>query len=211
MKRRFSLILVALGLIASGAISTAAQTDDFLGTAADGVYRNGFFAFEMRMPAGWVPLAFDKQNEAKAGGIDKLKTGDAKQDSALEQAAAVETILTTYIQKPVGSVDNSSIVITALRQKNPSVTPRLVAHSARMVWITTPNTNVLSPVTMETIGGREFATYMLALPAFGPKMRSACYVAMQRGYAISVTVTYQTEQGLTDGLAALRSIKFTSK
>jgi hypothetical protein len=77
-----------------------------LGTVSEGVYRNSFFGFSVKVPYGWV----DRTDGMRAD------SGDAQKSDAGKSAPGKGTVLLAVFERPpeaTGSTVNSAIVIAA--------------------------------------------------------------------------------------------------
>lgn len=187
-------------------VITGVTEGDFIGAIEDGQYNNNFFGLSFRIPNGWKTLTYAEMNAAKTVGVDGMKSNDAKADGALDKAVKAETVVVAISRKPLGAVENSVLAVGVAKQPSAAITPKMVAEASRSILLANPKNKSIGETRLETIGGKQFATFVVDLDLYGNVIRLRYYVTIVRGYSLTFNMS-NSDPELDE---CLKSVKFSS-
>jgi hypothetical protein len=197
--------------LGQGRILERVTETDFFGSVKDGIYRNTFFKFELKVPKDWMSLNDAEKEAALNVGVDALKTKNAKNNKALEEAARAEIIILLYAKKPLGTMENSVLAIGAAKQPSAKITPQMVVEAAKSLFLKNPKNRLIQDTKAEMIGGKNFASMVIDLDLNGTVLRLKYFATMIREYSMTASMSYDYSEELSEAEKSLRSIKFVSK
>lgn len=187
--------------------TSSSSEKDLFGSVKDGIYRNGFLGFEVRVPEGWLVLSRAETDIAKEVGGEGLKSGSAAYDKELDEALENELVVLTLAKKPLGTPGNSAIAFGITKQPA-GVTPRMVAEESKSILLGNPKGKLVRDVQVETISGNAFARFDVELGIYGDRIPLRYYVTMVRSYSLTVSISSLDAAAVEIMETTLRSIAF---
>lgn len=181
--------------------------DDFVGAIKDGKYTNDFFGLTFQIPVGWQALTYEEMSTAKTIGLEGMKSNEAKTDNALAKAGKAEAVILAISKKPLGSIENAVLAVGAAKQPSSAITPKMVATASRSILLANPKNKSVEDIRIETIGGKQFATFVLDMDLFGNTIRLRYYATMVRSYSL----TFSMSNVDPDLDQLLKTVSFRSK
>ena len=177
----------------------------------DGKYTNRYFGFELNTPPGWLQMNSDEVEAARQIGTDGLKSNSDRFNKLLDDAAKGEVVLLALGKKPLGSLENSAFAMGIAKQHSAAVTAKMVAEASKSLLLKNPANKLARDITVESIGGKPFASFELTLGMYGRSVPLRYYAAMVGQYSLTVSLSYGDPADLKAMDASLRSIRFTRK
>jgi hypothetical protein len=178
---------------ASGKQSASSSAPADLGTLSDGVYRNAFFGFSVKLPYGWVDRT-DKMREDSAG--------------AAQAGAAKGTVLLAVFERPpevTASTINSAIVIAAEAESAyPGIKDAAqyfgpVSEITKANGFTVVNEPYEFPVDGAPIDREDFKRDVK-----GGTMWQSTLAMLRKGYVVSFTFIAGSDDDITHNLENLK-------
>lgn len=208
-------ILIAV-LILTWPLSLSAQSvsgnesDGFLGTVTNGVYRNEFFCFKLPIPRELYVLSVAEKDKYKDTGVKIIVSGIDGNQAALEKAATAEVAIFALAEHKPGSEPSSSLNFGALKQ-GAGVTSHAVANKSRAFLLQNPGFNLTKDTTATKLGGVDFSLVELEGNFNGQILRFKYYVTIRKGYSLTAVITYVDQKSLNNFEKILSTIAFDSK
>ena len=178
------------------------------GSFAGDVYSNSRFGFSLTIPTGWNVMKQDDVTRTTAAGAELLKSKDEKTNKALEQGLNKEQVLFFVTKLPLGSVGNSIITASALKQADPRITSRIVMDATIKAVTANPNVKLTKPIEVRKIGGRSFMYAEVLMYLNSVIMRTKLYQSTVKGYSLSISHTYTRDEDEPVFDDVLKSVKF---
>ena len=188
-----------------------ASPKNIYGATIDGVYKNDFFGLEFEVPKGWLTVDSEESRAAMKIGNDVFKSDDSQANQALEFALERELTILHVSKKPMGSIGNINLILSAMRQPSRAVTPRMVAEATKSALIASPVVKVTNDTRMETIGGKPVAVVDFQVTVSGQTINTRFFAAMVDTYAVTIGYSYTDDVDLAELDKLVRTIKFTKK
>lgn len=189
-------------------IITAVPEDVAGGSFAGDVYTNLRFGFSLTIPAGWNVMKQDDVTRTTAAGTELLKSKDEKFNKFLEEGLNKEQALFFVTKLPLGSVGNSIITASVLKQGDPRITSRIVMDATIKAVTANPNVKLTKPVEVRKIGGRSFMYAEVLMYLNSVIMRTRLYQSTVNGYSLSISHTYTRDEDEPIFDYVLKSVKF---
>lgn len=197
-----------LGLSAQSASGN--DSDGFLGTVANGVYRNNFFGFKLPIPTELYVLSVDEKDKYKDIGAKAIVSGIDGNKAALEKAVTDEVVIFALADQKPGSQASTSINFGALKQGS-GVSSHEVANKSRAFLLQNPSFNLTRDTTATKLGGVNFSLVELEGNFNGQILRFKYYVTIRKGYSLTAVITYLDQKSLDKFEKILNTITFDSK
>jgi hypothetical protein len=205
----FSIMVTTLFL--SCAQNSADEID--FGTVQDSVYRSEYFGLTVTMPADW---SLQDQETLKAlsetGG--RVLAGDDKNLAAMIKASELKSVhLFAAFKHPVGSpvLFNPSISCVAERVAHlPGIDEGAdyLYHTRRLLQAGQMEYIFPSEISEASLGGFGFGLLSSELSMAGTTIRQDFYSRVMKGYALSIIVSYTTDEEYSTLRNVLDSVSF---
>ena len=191
------------------------QTEDFdYGRVENGVYKNTYFNFMIRIPSNWVVQSKEQTDKLSETG-KKLLAGDDENMKAALKATEVNTAnLLAVFQYEMGSAvqynPNFAVVVESLKMapgvKNGS---DYLYQAKRIIEQGQFKYDHLSEkFEKEVINGTEFYKMDAYLKYMGLEIKQIYYAAIVKGFAFNVIISYVTDEQKKTLLGSVNSMTF---
>ena len=202
------VVFFAVNFIYAQPGSGSTSRSDFVGSVKNGVYRNSFLGFEMKVPASWIQLSKSEENTAKSFGSEGFKSQTGSNAREIDSAIGAETIVLSFAKKSLGSAANSGFAVGIGRQPNNRVTPAMVAEGAKELFLASSDNQLIQDVKVERIAGRTFASLIIEMIIYGQRIRVKYYAMMVRNYSVTFSISGADGEALEEIEASLQSVRF---
>ena len=182
----------------------------FQGRFDNNTYINDFFGFRVVLPSEGVVLNKAQVEVFKNAGADLIKSEDQQNNRRIENEIGKQTTLVNYLSKPLGSADNSNIVIGATKQA-PGATANLVLAATLRELAPSGKFELVESIKSVKIGGVDFAGLVGKLNVNGQSINTKTLVSIRKGYSLEISVSYVSESGKKSVEALINSIEFSVK
>lgn len=183
------------------------------GTVENGVYRNKYFGMSITIPPDWsIPDRASMKEIVKAGG--RVVSGDNQKLKTLTKAAELQSVnLFAASKHPAGSavVPNPSVICMAERVRHMPGIKRgrdYHFHFKRLLEASPLEVKFPKDVFSETLNGVEFDILCIEISMPTMTIKQEQYVAIIRGYALGLGITYTTEEEKSSLKEILNSVSF---
>jgi hypothetical protein len=212
-KNIFSLaaMLVVLVTAASAQTRTGIQDSErFLGSIVDNVYKNEFFGFEISAPPEMYVLSKTEKEQSREAGAEFLSKDASGNRDAFVKATTAEVVIFSIADRAPGE-GTASLNVGALKQPA-GVTPRMVCDSARHFLVRNPRITVGSDTSAATLAGKQAARveFKVRTDSVAP-LHVRYYAAIVRGYSVTFVITYMEQSQLQKFEKLLSTLKFSQK
>jgi hypothetical protein len=183
----------------------AVENTSFLGSLDNGVYSNSFFGFKFKVPENVTVLNRAEIAIFKNAGADLIKANNERNGKAINDSFDKEVILVNLANKPLGSSDNS-ILVVGTRKQPAGVTANMILAETVKLLSPTGKFKVTKILSDPKIGGKAFAGMEFATEVNGQNLNQRMFVHIRRGYSLVVAITFISADGLkaiekiTDGI-----------
>lgn len=175
---------------------------NFLGTLTDGVYQNDFFGLTIDIPKDWYSLDQDEKEMTRELGVEMIKSKNERNNKAIDDASKREVVLLAVSQKVLGTPQNISLMIGALKQPNIRVTSQMVVEASKKLLLANPNIKLKKDIYNLKIGGKNFSAVEFQTDLGGTVIGQTLLITIRKGYSLNLAMSYFDD----DGKAALESI-----
>lgn len=180
------------------AITTAAEGDPaILGEMVDNLYINRFLAFRLEVPKSYLILNRAEIKVYENAGKDMIKAGTDKKTPVFDAALARTLSLLVVATKEPGQLNNSVLEIAVVKQ-GAGVTRDMVLAQSVKAMTETGQYKVLRSVETVRFGGRTFSGVEFETGAFGLPLKTGLYITMQKNFALTIGLTYSSEEGMKE-------------
>lgn len=208
------LILVILVVCGSARSQTSQERPGpeslFQGKLDGKLYRNEFFGFSVDIPSEGSVLNQAEIGVYSAAGKDMIRGIATRNQALIDQSLSKEIILFNYASKPVGSPDNSVVVMGVLKQPAGAVRSAVMAESLKL-FNSLEGFRLLSSLPEEKVGGISFSRIDFTLEKNGVTLNQRLYVSVRRGYSLSIGLTYLSSAGQKRLEEFLKGMQFEAK
>jgi len=208
-----SQIICILLTVCSGAYSQGGVSSLDAGTVKDSTYTNAFFAMQLRIPNGWQV----QDNEATRAMLERGRTvaaGDDKNLNAMITASEQKSLpLLTMFKHPPGSpvTSNPSFMCIAERiQGLPGIQKGsdYLFHVRKGLGSSKIQLTFEKEIYDALVGGLEFGILETRMIVGTTTIRQKYYATILKGYALSIIISYASDEELETQNAIIGSIKF---
>ncbi len=164
-------------------------SNDFFGKLEGNQYTNSFFGLLVTVPEGFIVLNRDEIGIFSKATVDIMKSGNARNNKAFDDAINNQAALLMVAEKPPGSEGNSVAEIQVRKQAAGITANMVLAQSVKMMTGSTKA--VLTRQLPSTrFGNRSFVGAEFEVEIAGQKLTQQLYITMQRGYAMTIGLTF---------------------
>ena len=185
------------------------------GTVKDSTYTNAFFGMQLRIPDGWQV----QDNEATRALLERGRTlavGDDKNLNAMVSASEQKslTLLTVFKHPPGSPVDfNPSFMCIVERiQGLPGIKKGsdYLFHVRKGLSLSKIQFTFEKEIYDAPVAGLEFGVLETKLIIGKAAIRQKYYTTILKGYALSLIISYSSEEELQTHNKTIESMKFRS-
>lgn len=183
------------------------------GSLDGSVYANDFFGLTLTLPAGWKVQGEAFREKNREAGRKLFDAGDRAAQARLEEAAGNTLNLLTAYQYPVGSAVHFNPAFLCAAEKIPASAAGATGADYMEVLKQTLRYS-RAPVTVERdvyaeqVGGETFAVIDITTRFPDAVGRQRYYAHIRRGHALSLVLTYLTDEQLRALEAVVKSVRF---
>ena len=211
MNRICVFAVVCIALLA-GCGKKASEEIDF-GVVENSIYRNNYFGLSMKIPTGWsVQDEAAKQKIADLG--KKVIAGDDKNLNAMLKASELQVVnLLAMYKHPIGTPVsfNPNIMCLAERVRHMPGIKRgkdYHYHSKKILQSGQIKVSFPKDIYTERIAGVDFDVMTLQMSVAGQTARQKMYTTIMKGYALSISVSFATDEEESELQKVLESVHF---
>lgn len=188
----------------------ASSATDFLGTTAEGAYRNGFFGFSLSFPKSWSSLNREQIEQSLAIGRDILKTREDKSNQVIEAAAEREVLILVITEKAKMLENIASLSVGVRKQAAAQITPEMVVDATRKLLLGNVGMKLVKDMQKVKLGGEAFASVELQNNWQGEYVYQKLYITVRKGYSLTFVITYKKSESLQAMENIMQSLSFTN-
>jgi hypothetical protein len=205
-------------LICYSAVAVCAQrsvrSDDvtaaIYGRIENDIYINDVFGFKLTIPHEGVVLNRAQTEVFRNAGADYLKGDNKELGKKLDNELEKQATLFNYVSKPLGSTDNSSLVITVAKQPS-GATANLVLAETLKELTATGKFELTEALKDLKLGGSDFVGLIGKMSVNDIKITVKFLVSMRGGYSFCISSNYQSENSEKKINDVLDSLHFQNK
>lgn len=183
---------------------------NFLGVVAEGAYRNDFFKFRIPLPTDMYLPTETEKSAAKSAGAQLLSSGVAGNRSAWEKSASAEVIILSLTEKELGSSENASLNVGALKQPS-GVSAKMVVDTARDFLLKNPGIKIAKDTRATKLSAQDSSVMDLTATINGQTVHFRYYATIRNGYSLTFVITYATTESLERFEKVLSTLIFDTK
>ena len=206
------VLVIACTLLFLGCSENASEEIDF-GTIENSVYKNDYFGLTLTIPENWsVPNQESRQQLMK---IEKeVIAGEDENLKAVMNAAELQSVNLLFLSKhPLGSpvAFNPNIVSVAEKiQHMPGIKrgKDYLYHSKILLESTKLDVSFPEEISTVTLGGVEFDVMYVHMTVLGNTVKQEYFATIKKGYALTLILSYLTDEDKADLVKVLDSIVF---
>jgi hypothetical protein len=187
--------------------TVSVSAEDFLGSLSGNVYSNRFFQFTLNVPENYLILNRAEIYTFSRGGAKMFKGASERNDQALQEAANNSISLIMVTRKAPGSPGNAAFELQVRQQPEGITADQVVAETSRLM-AGSAKSSVSTLMSDVAVGNKLFAGAEFDTVLNGQKLKQRLLITMHRGYAISIGLTFTTQESLTAFDEMLKSMTF---
>jgi hypothetical protein len=220
MKTARALLVTTLLLLSTHAHARAQAATPHADAAApergslDGnAYANDFFGLTLTLPLGWKVQGEAVRERNREAGRKLFDTGDPAAQARLEKSVGNTLNLLTAYQYPVGSAVHFNPAFLCAAERIPAAAVGATDADYMAVLKQTFRYSQ-APITVdrdvytEQVGGETFAVIDITTRFPNAIGHQRYYTHIRRGYALSLVLTYLTEEQLRTLEGVVKSVRF---
>lgn len=181
---------------------------DFLGFVENNVYKNSFFDFSVTFPADWHRLDEMEIQTGRKKGLELLKSVEEKINRAFERSTKQEVVIFAASQRNFGNQKGTNLFIGVLKQPAAATTAEMVAAATKNTILLNPKFKLVQDVKPVELNGTRFANFLLETTVNERTFNQKVLIIMRRGYSVSITMSYYSDDGLKTLDGILKSLIF---
>lgn len=211
MKRRSAIVCACLVLVLG--CSKKASEEISSGTMEGSVYRNDYFKFSVTLPSDWSVQDSEAQARLQEEGAAAVAADD-KSVKRMQRTAERQSVnLFQVFEHPVGSpVEfNPSITAVAERVQHMPGIKRgsdYLFHVKKLLQTSALTFSFPGDDGTENLGGCDFDVTPIDLVTSGQTVHQKYYALVTKGYALSLVISFSSEEDEAKLMDILRSVKF---
>ena len=183
------------------------------GQVTGNTYSNGYFGFSVDFPAGWEVAPLEVQKELTNMGAEMVSGDDPASKAAVKASLKSTYDLLMVFKHPVGAPVpwNPSLILVAenLRGSPGIKTGKdYLYHMTRFLINSPMDYKIEQESAPLTLGGRKFYRSDLSVSITGQQTQQAYVSTVIQGYAISVILSWRSDEEKTVLEKALQTVKF---
>lgn len=183
------------------------------GRTERGVYANAYFGFELRAPERWTFAPESTRRALEARGAAVASQGSMKARAALDRELRASHALVTLSRYPIGAAVPSNPLLHVVAER---LSPASNVASAHDVLLHVGDALAASRVPYRTlgsaraaeIGGQSFARQDAEILLPGRTLRQTYYATLARGYALTFSLSYTSQDELDALMRVISSVRF---
>jgi hypothetical protein len=190
----------------------AAQAVMEVGKIENNTYSNSYFGMSIHIPEGWYIAPNETMEQLQKTGV-KAVTGDNKALQTAIEAAPSVNLFGTFEKPPGSPVDFNPSVLSVAEKVTamPGIKKGAdyLFHAKKLLLDSTANYKAKDETRTVQVGGRSFDVLELELQATPKvKVKQEYYATIDKGYAISIILSYVTDEQKSKVEAVLNTLKF---
>ena len=183
------------------------------GSLDGGAYTNDFFGLTLRLPEGWKAHGEAVREKNKEAGRKLFDAGDPAARARLEKGVGNTLNLLTAYQYPLGAAVHFNPAFLCAAEKIPDAASAATDADYMAVLKQTfrysqAPINVDRDVYTEQVGGLPFSVIDITTKFPDAVGHQRYYAHIRRGYALTLVLTYLTDEQLRTLDGVVRSVRF---
>ncbi len=209
---RIYVFIMACMILFTGCGKKVSDEIDF-GAVEDSTYRNNYFGLSMKLPPEWNVQSQEMQQKIMDIGATVV-AGDDENLKAVVKASELQTVnLLAVFKHPIGApvAYNPNIVCLAERIRHMPGIKRgkdYHFHSKKLLESSQIKMSFPKDIYTEQIGGIDFDIMTLQMHFAGQAIKQKQYVAVMKGYALLLLVSFTTNEEEAELEEVLASVCF---
>ncbi len=214
MNRIYVFIAACMILFTGCGKKTSSYEIDF-GVVENSTYRNNYFGLSMKLPLGWDVQSQEMQQKIMDIGATMV-AGDDENLKTVVKASELQTVnLLAVFKHPIGApvAYNPNIICIAESIRHMPGIKRgkdYHFHSKKLLESSQIEVSFPKEIYTEQIGGTDFDIMTLQMHFAGQTIKQRQYVAVMKGYALLLIISFTTNEEESELQKALDSILFNS-
>lgn len=141
------------------------------------------------MPEGFVVLNREEIGVYSKATVDVMKGDNARNNKAFDEAINNQAALLMAAEKPPGSQGNA-VIEFQVRKQGPGVTANMVLAQSVTMMTGSSKAILTRHLPSTRFGNRSFVGAEFEVEIGGQKIVQQLYMTMQRGYAMTIGLTF---------------------
>jgi hypothetical protein len=162
---------------------------DFFGKLDGGQYTNNFFGLSLTVPEGYLVLNRDEIGIYSKAAVDLMKGENERNNKAFNDAINNQAVLLMVAQKAPGSEGNA-VAEMQVRKQPPGATANVVLAQSAKLMTGSAKAVLTRHLPSVRFGNRTFTGAEFEIQVGSQMLTQQLYITMQRGYAMSVGLTF---------------------
>jgi hypothetical protein len=196
---RLMHILLTLSAVLSAGCGKKASDEIDFGSVKNSVYHNEYFGLTVTLPSEWsVQDAEARRQIMDKGG--KIFAGDDRNLKAVLKAGEMQSVnLFAACKHPIGTPvpSNPNIMCVAERVSQMPGIKRgkdYLFHAKKLLESGQMRFSFPSEMSTESVGGQDFDVMHVETSMAGMTIRQKYYATIMKGYALTFTVSFTTDE-----------------
>lgn len=216
MKRipHVSLVLLtcfsAVSIHAQSSVRSEETAPAVYGRIENNFYINDVFGFKLAIPTEGVVLNRAQTEVFRNAGADYLKGDNKELSKKLDNELQRQITLFNYVSKPLGSTDNSSLVIATAKQPTGATANLVLAETLKELGAT-GKFELVEALKDVKVGGTNFVGMIGKMSVNNITVKIKFLISMRNGYSFCISSNYQSENGEKKITDVLSTLQFQSK
>jgi hypothetical protein len=204
-------LFAALLLIIAGCKQ---QPKDFdYGKIEKGVYTNNYFDFEIPVPTNWSVQNKDQVQQLQKTGEELASGGDQELKAKIKAANVKTAMLLTVFKNKTDAVSdnfNSSFIILSENLGGVPIKKgsEYLARTKEILQRSNMSYQFAPDYSTEKIGNRDFDRMDASLDGQPEKIQQSYYSVIDKGFALSIVISYAGDQQKAELKDIINKIKF---
>jgi hypothetical protein len=211
---QFSFSVICLVCAVTVYSQTSVRSDEasavVYGRIENNIYINEVFGFRLNIPVEGAVLNRAQTEVFRNAGADYLKGDNKELSKKLDNELQRQITIFNYVSRPLGSADNSSLVIAVAKQPV-GATSNLVLAETLKELAATGKFELVEALKGIKVGGADFAGIVGKMSVSSLTVNVKFLVAMRNGYSFCISSNYQSEAGEKKITDVLNSLQFQNR
>ncbi len=197
------IMLCAISVVSQAPAAKPIGTGVY-GDIKNGLYTNSVFRFQIQFPREWIVLENDEARELMKAGIKVAELNEKE----LEKKQKFRVALLSLLKKPIGSLGNATVALSAMKQPSGSVNPLDLAYIVRKSLQTSPALKFEGEPSTLRIAGKPFATFNYRAIVGDRSTTGKYFVTMSGSYSITLFISNESADDDAIVQEVINSFKF---